>query len=184
MWLARGLALAGRYREAVNEANKAKRYHSDPGFAYRYARLMSLTGETRRSLDWFRYSLRQGMENVAFARKDPDLEKMRADRKDDFAKLTEVKASWVIDWGIINPDEIVLTNTSGFALTDVSFEVRVRSSGYADWAETLLKCDYIPRGGQVHLEDRRQGHYLARPGRGGVGHAPLRREPLGEARPA
>jgi hypothetical protein len=147
MLLARALGCAGRYVEAIDVAAKAKPFHRDPYFAYRHARLMSLTGSPERSLEWFKFAIQLGYNDIAFARGDPDLQLMREKHSQAFADLIGVKWEWKIDWGIIGPDKIILTNRSPFTLTDISFDVAVSSTGFPDWRRTLT-CDSIRPGGE------------------------------------
>ena len=146
MLLARAMACAGRYPEAVEAASKAEPYFRDPYFAYRFARLMSLVGNTKKSLEWFDLSLRSGFSDITAARNDPDLERLHKDRAAGFNELTRVRFNWKINWGVITTDDIVLENRSLFPITNLKLNVTVSSTGYTDWTRTLT-CDSIPAGG-------------------------------------
>lgn len=149
MMLARALAMCGRYDDAIAAANKADaipNIHNDPYFALRYSKLMSLTGNAPLALDWFRWAISKGFDNVAVARTDPDLKRLREEKDDEFNQLTKVEWTWEIGWGYqVGSDTITLTNKSGFSIHDVKLTPTVSSSGYADW-QTALTCDRIGPG--------------------------------------
>jgi hypothetical protein len=149
MMLARALAMCGRFDDAVTAANKADanpEFHNDPYFAYRYAKLMTLTGNVPLALDWLRWSISKGFDDVAAARTDPDLKRLREEKSDEFARLTRIAWAWDIGWGYqVASDTVTLTNNSRFSLHDVELTPTVHSDGYADW-QTTLRCDRIGPG--------------------------------------
>jgi hypothetical protein len=144
--LAKALGCAGQYAEAVETSWRAKPFHNDPTFAYNFACLLSLDGQSKAAHDWLEYALRQGFSDVAHARIDADLERLRAERSEDFANLTQVRFTWSIGWGIIGPDQVVVRNESIFPLTAVRLTAHVTSSGYPGWDNTMA-CNYVPAGG-------------------------------------
>jgi tetratricopeptide (TPR) repeat protein len=119
---------AGEHKEALNVATKAKKRHRDSGFAYDYACLLSLDGQTKLALDWLEFSFKQGNDDVIWARKDPELAKVRTDHPERFNRVTEVKWSWRINFGNFN-DDIVLTNNSNFTLTNIAITPVITKNG-------------------------------------------------------
>jgi hypothetical protein len=143
MLLARAKAAAGEVGEAINAANKVDKSSIDGGYAYRYAKLMSMSHQAQKSLEWLQYSFKLGFDGVAHAKVSPDFAFLRDTLSDDFASAVKVSYEWTINWGYrISDDTITVTNNSDFPLTNVVLSPTVKSSGYDDWT-TTLKCDRI-----------------------------------------
>jgi hypothetical protein len=147
MLLARALAMNGDYAGAVRASAEARPFHGDAAFAYRCAKLHSLSGDTDRALEWFDRAITSGFPNVPDARATPDLEALRRANRDAFARILKPRFEWRIEWGILGPDKIILTNKSPFPLTGVRLKLRVTSTGSPDWHGDLA-CDAIEPGGE------------------------------------
>jgi hypothetical protein len=133
--LARALNFAGFHGEALATASKAQKLYRNPGFAYDYACLMSLDGQTKLALEWLEFSFKLGGSNVAWAKQDPELAKVRTQQAEGFTRLTQVKWGWTIKYGVFN-DDIVLENNSPFPLTNVTLTPTIKKNGRT-YARTL-----------------------------------------------
>ena len=102
------------------------------------------------SLEALQEAFELGWYDVAHANNDPDLDNLRAQRPKEYAALTEVKWAWRINYGVFN-DDIILTNNSAFALTDVELQVNIQN-GQQQWAP---KCEieYLPPGATYTWEN-------------------------------
>jgi len=150
--LARALAFSGRYGEALAAARvAAKPYEHDPGFALRYAKLMSLTGSLSQAGEWLAYAYSLGYSEVNYVRSSPDFANFRRGQAERFSELTTPRLRQPeFIWGLIM-DDVVLHNDSPFALTNVVSKVWVRK-GQQTW-NLDLKCKSIPAGGSCKLEN-------------------------------
>jgi hypothetical protein len=87
-----------------------------------------------------------GFNQIAFARKDPDLAWMRETEATRFAAVTQVNFEWTFHWGVLFlSDDIVLTNKSPFAITNVKVTPRVKFTSDPDWEQTF-QVDRIEPG--------------------------------------
>lgn len=115
--------------EALRHANDVVRLReSDSGFCYNYACLMSRAGAPEKSLQWLDASIKRGNSNVAWARKDPDLQQVRQSHGEQFAELVRPKWSWSVtdDWLW---DDVILRNDSSFALSNITLSVTLKKGG-------------------------------------------------------
>jgi hypothetical protein len=137
--LALALAAAGRQAEAVATATEVARLRgNDPGFAYNCACLLSVTGATKNALGWLEHAVKQcGFGDIAWAKADPDLARVRSEQASGFRELTAVRFEWSIDWGTLSHDDIVLVNKSPFPLTNVTLDATVSSTGANPWTRQL-----------------------------------------------
>jgi tetratricopeptide (TPR) repeat protein len=146
--LAWALAGAGRFDDALALLRQiVDLKQSDVGYAYNSACLLSIKGRTGEALDWLKQAIKNGWADIAHAKSDPDLARVRSERAARFNDLITVKFDWSIDWGLIS-DDIVLTNRSAFPLTNIAASVKVTSSRHADWVDTLKAPGLAP--GQTH----------------------------------
>ncbi len=133
--LAKALNFKGLHKEALKVASECTQLFNDPGFAYDLACLLSLNGDTAQSLSWLGRALANGHTGVNWARRDPDLRRLRRLEADAFDSLTKVEFSWQIEWGVLN-DDIALTNKSAFALTNVVLRPSIMLDDRV-WSPTL-----------------------------------------------
>lgn len=146
--LAWALAGAGRFDDTLTLLSQlVELKRSDVVYAYNLACLLSIQGQPGEALGWLEVAIKNGWTNISHVRSDPDLARVRNERAAQFNALTAVKFDWSIDWGILS-DDIILTNRSGFPLTNITASVRVTSSGYTDWVQTLQVPGLAP--GQTH----------------------------------
>ncbi len=131
---------SGKLEEALIQANEVSRLrHNSSGYAYNMACLLSCLHKDE-SIQWSEYAVRSsGYNNIAFAKKDPDLAWMRRTEAARFEAVTQVAFEWRIDWGLFS-DDIVVTNKSPFAITNVKFTPTVKSTGYPDWQQTVFRA--------------------------------------------
>jgi hypothetical protein len=148
--LARALNFAGRPADALRTASDAKKQFGKPGFAYDYACLLSLNGDTKLSLEWLTHAFKLGHTDVIWTRRDPDLAALRRDKGTEFDKLTTATATWKIEFGLFN-DDIVVTNTSAFPLTDVRLTPKIVRNGQT-YTKTL-RVAYLAPGRSYTWED-------------------------------
>ena len=66
--------------------------------------------------------------HLARLRRDADLAVVRSQRAADYAALTTVRASWDINFGVLN-DDVMLKNESPFPLTGVVLRIQVKAKG-------------------------------------------------------
>jgi tetratricopeptide (TPR) repeat protein len=112
-------------------------------FAYGYACLLSRTGSADLSLTWFNYAIAKGYNDIAHAKRDPNLAFLRQVKAEQFADATAVKWNWNIVYGFFN-DDITLTNNSAFTITNVTFDVRLEQDKRT-WTPKLT-AEAIPPG--------------------------------------
>jgi hypothetical protein len=145
--LARALAFSGRYQEAAGAATDALRLRKDLGddayFCYRYAKLMSLTGNLDLVNSWIEKAYHDGFHDIAQFRDDPDLEAFRSQRAQQFQTLTTIHWSWEIKYGFIW-DDVIVKNSSPFDMTNVQVQVHIRK-GSSTW-DPVIKCSLIKAG--------------------------------------
>ena len=150
--LARILAASGDVPRAIDAANAVDPSHRDIRFKFIYAKLASMAGDSKCSLDWLRAAFASGHEMVQHARTSPDFKNLRDTFPNEFLELTTVKSTWSIGWGFrINNDTVKLTNNSAFPLTNVALVPKVTCPGYADWSQRLT-CARIEPGESVTWE--------------------------------
>jgi hypothetical protein len=147
--LARIRAASGDVPGAIAAANAVDSSHRDLRFKFYYAKLASMVGDCKCSLDWLRSAFASGHEMVKHARTSPDFKNLRDAFPNEFLELTTVKSTWSIGWGFrIDNDTITLTNKSAFPLTNVALVPEVTCPGYADWSQRLT-CDRLAPGDSV-----------------------------------
>ena len=152
--LARALAFAGRYEEAAASAAAAyqlrKEWGNDPWFCFRYAKLLSLTGDLNLVGDWIVQAYRSGFHNVAEIRTDPEFELFRIKRPQQFQNLTSVTWRWHVKYGLML-DDVVIENTSPFDLTNVQVQLHIRK-GTRAW-NPIVKCAQIAAGSSCQADN-------------------------------
>ncbi len=117
-----------RLNEAMAVANDVlKLRQNTPKFSYQYACLCSRIEDYDHAFDWLKQAISQGMTEIPLAKVDPDLSDLRRNRTAKFNDLVTTKWSWQIHWGTFN-DDITLTNTSAFALTNVVWTPRIEQN--------------------------------------------------------
>jgi tetratricopeptide (TPR) repeat protein len=145
--LARALAFAGRYQEALSSAQTAYNtdhsWNTDPGYCIRYAKLMSFTNDQDQAVNWIGRAYQFGYNDVSRIRSDPDFSALRSQKSDDFQRLTTVKSNWYVKYNLML-DDVVIQNYSNFDLTHVKLQVHIRK-GSQVW-NVVAKCDYIQSG--------------------------------------
>ena len=139
------LMASGRPGDALQQANEIYSLRKNDGsFAFNYARLLSYSNQPQAALASLQTAVRQlGYDAIAAAKTDPDFAVLREAGAKEFRALAAVKATWNIQFGILN-DDIVLTNYSTFPLTNVRFACRIVSNS-RPWTPTLM-CEHIKPG--------------------------------------
>jgi hypothetical protein len=139
------LAYDGRIQEAIQQAAEVyPQRHATPSYAYNLACLNSISGNTDLAFQWLEYAIKGcGWNSIPQAKKDPDLATVRAAKREAFAQLTTPTCNWEIKFGLLM-DDVVITNTSPFAITNVVLDVRVESKDHV-WTPQL-KVDRIEPG--------------------------------------
>ncbi len=148
--LALALNCAGLHEEALNMANRVRKLTRTPEYAYNYACLLSLDGQTKLALEWHEFAFKLGDSNVAWAKQDPELKRVGEDQAEAFARITEVKWEWRINYGIFN-DDIVLTNKSVFPLTNITVVPTIMKNGQT--FTKSLTVGYLAAGQSYTWED-------------------------------
>jgi hypothetical protein len=142
--LAFALMSVNSLKESVKYANDVVRLRaSDPGFCYNYACLMSRINAPEKSLEWLDASIKRGNSNVAWARKDPDLQRVRQSHGKQFAQLVTPKWSWRVtdDWLW---DDVILKNESLFPLSNITLSVTLNKG--RGQKNLKLTCEYLAPG--------------------------------------
>lgn len=121
--LSRSLAFAGAHRTARDILGHVPLSDDYPMLCYRGAKLHSLTHDSKEALAALRAALNLGFALVKFAKTDPDLAFVRADRPTDFAELFALRCRWDVR-GSLLPD-ILVRNDSRYPLTNVRVVVSV-----------------------------------------------------------
>jgi hypothetical protein len=139
------LFASGQLEDALNQLNGVMHVRKNTiAYAYIMAKLYSCLRQ-KEAIEWFEHAVQNlGYDGINFARSDPDLAWMRRTQAARFNSLTEVKYEWRIDWGLLS-DDIVFTNKSPFAITNVEFTPLVESTGYFDWTRTF-RADRMEAG--------------------------------------
>ena len=152
--LARALAFAGRYSEGASSATTAlninAKLRDDPGFAYRYAKLMCLSGRNDLVSGWLQQAFNDGYSQIKSLRVDPDFQLFKAQQAQSFDALTKVRWRWNIDFGVML-DDVVVANLSAFDLTNVKVQVHV-VKGSTVW-DRSFGCSSIKAGGTCKGEN-------------------------------
>jgi len=121
--LAKALGCAGRFADAVAEANKVLDWLNQSGdndFVYEYVRLTCLAQcDLDQCLSNLKIALLRDPVDVDRARHDPDLAELRRQKGEALDDLLRVKCIYGIHYGIWN-DDVTVTNHSAFALTNLS----------------------------------------------------------------
>lgn len=139
------LAAAGRPADALRQARSIHSIRKDdPSYAYVMTALLAKNGSHEESLKWLAYLLSAcSPDLVTVYRSDPGLVPLRRARPAACEELFQVKYQWHIKWSVLN-DDILLTNTSAFPLTNVVFSPTITSGGKV-WAPKL-KAERIDLG--------------------------------------
>ncbi|MBL8879521.1 MAG: hypothetical protein JNG88_10415 [Phycisphaerales bacterium] len=128
--LAKCLHFAGNFSDALRVAEKLRT--NDHFLAYDYACILSKNRKYAEALRELSRSYSLGATNVAWARRDPDLEGLRAAMPNEFQSLTTPKITFEIEWGFFRND-VHLRNESPFGLTNV--EIRPCGQFVVDWED-------------------------------------------------
>jgi hypothetical protein len=140
MQLARALAFNRRFGDALEAANAASRqYGREAGFAYRYAKLLSLNYQLDKSVEWLAFAYQLGWQDVSDARTTPDFANLRQGRRQPFEQLTTVKLSPAIRFHPGFFDDILIRNDSPFTLTNVHFKASIQNQGQTYTADVTVK---------------------------------------------
>jgi hypothetical protein len=140
------LMQSGHLNEALRQARLVEPLRRNTlRFAYNFARLLSCTGEHDASFAYFEHAVRNlGYNAILQAKRDPDLRAMRSAHKREFDNLTAVRWGWRINYGAWGfNDDILITNNSAFALTNVTFDGKFTSSG-GSWTPHLTPSRLEP----------------------------------------
>lgn len=152
MELARALAFTGRYDEALLAAEASARfYNDDPVFLYRYAKLLSLHGDTSAAENTLRRALNRGYTDIRWLRTDPDFSGLRRARPEQFENLTTIRIRSQISWGMLL-DDIVLHNDSEFPLTDLAIDLQI-VQGNQRWTVSQENCTSIAAHGTCTISN-------------------------------
>jgi hypothetical protein len=151
MLLSHSLASAGQFGEAIRAANEDRDpWSRDPSFCYRYAKLMSLTYQLDLAGDWLAQAYDTGFHDIDAVRADADLASFRAGHPELYAHLTNVR--WTFTIIRDQPrDDIVVTNKSPFALTNVIIDIYIRQGSRA-W-EPVIRLDSLEPLGSYKAHD-------------------------------
>ena len=120
------LGATGNIKEAVKQAKEVCHLRRKTvRYAYNYACLMSVSGETDTAFEWLSYAIKTlGCHDISGVKRDPDLAAMRKAKQKEFNDLVAVKYNWDINWGVFN-DDIILHNNSAFTITNIALSVRI-----------------------------------------------------------
>lgn len=134
--LAWALLTNGRIDEALSVSHEITDHLQNfPGSCYQMASITSAAGQFDNSLQWLERAIDLGWIDIAILKNNPLLADLRSARPEAFQELTDVKWSWSIDWGIFN-DDILLTNKSNFALTNVTLDFELKQDART-WKDSL-----------------------------------------------
>ena len=149
------LGIGGRFPEAMKQATGVfPLRQADPAFLYHYASLWSASGSPDQST---LANIRSAMSHESLSsdlfepitlqamKRDPNLAALRQKYSTEFDDLVKLKTEWFIDWGIIS-DDIRLVNNSAFPITNVKFDVTVKSTGFADWGPFRFEVARVDPG--------------------------------------
>jgi hypothetical protein len=140
----RALALSGRFGDASNVMGSVTKAHTgDAGFALKYAKVLSLSGQPTYSIAWVKYCLSLDSTQLNHIRSSEDFSGVRTGLPSEFKEATSVKFSWSKELGYLS-DEISLTNNSLFAITDVKFSVALLDSNLNSWEKDLFVESIAP----------------------------------------
>jgi tetratricopeptide (TPR) repeat protein len=146
--LARGLAMSGRYDDAVTAANGAlerapEAWRNDPSFCFRYASMLSLDNQLDNVGGWISRAYQDGFTRADSIRSSGDFENFRRARPDEYERLTKAKITYRVDFGIFN-DDVIITNISPFTLNKLQAQVTIRK-GAQTWTPKI-ECDSVAAG--------------------------------------
>jgi len=138
------LMASGNLDDAIKQVIEIQKLRQNTiRYAMNCARLCNAAGQTDNSFAWFQYAVKNlGYNNVGQARTDPDLAAMRQAKAQDFEKLMACTSTWRIEWGVFN-DDITLTNTSAYAITNVVLNCHIESHGQT-WTPQLKAQSIMP----------------------------------------
>lgn len=133
------LGLSGEHAQSLDAfASIQDLRRQDRQYAYNYACISSVTGNTDKAMEWLEHSIKVlGFNDIAHAKRDSDLENLRKAKRRQFDELVTVKFEWQVNLGLF-PD-VIIKNQSAFALTGVVLSVKSRQVGRADddWVRNL-----------------------------------------------
>ena len=133
--------------ESLKIANQLSDFRKDNAwFNYKYACLCSRIGDYDHALGWLGNSIGDGFADFSGLKLDSDLQALRLTRPKQLADLMEVKWRWRYVPGIFN-DDITVTNTSNFILTNVTIEVTLTAND-KNYSATLTANSISP--GETH----------------------------------
>ncbi len=138
------LGANGDLRAALAQAQEVIRLRGQTQrFAYHYACIQSRLGNAEAAYQWLDYAIKLGFNRTTDIKANPDLAFLRSSKAADFEQLVAIKYDWHPHWGLLN-DDIVFTNDSNFALTNMTLEVRLEQDGRR-WSLNL-NADVIAAG--------------------------------------
>jgi len=143
--LAWALAANGQHQDALKKYQEvATLRNRSKTFAYNMACIHSITGSNDKALAWLKQAIVQlGYSNLARAKRDPDLAKLRKTMPTEFSALTEIKFNWNIRTRL-GRDDVLLKNYSTFTLTNVTFKLNIVNANQS--ISIILKVKKIPPG--------------------------------------
>lgn len=159
------LGIAGRFPEARKQANDVfSLRQGDSAFLFHYASLCSVSGSpNKNTFSNIRAALSYGNSisdidssewiTLQTIKTSPNLAALREEFATEFDDLVKTKYEWFIDWGLFS-DDIRLVNKSAFPITDVKFDVTVKSTRDGSWGPYRFECARIGPGQSVRWNTR------------------------------
>ncbi len=138
------LMQSGHLKEALEQARSVEKLRQNTRrYSYNLACLLSALDAPEEAYKWFNHAVRDlGYNSIVAAKKDPDLEKMRRSKKNEFDALVAVNCTWSVDYGFMN-DDLLLQNNSAFPITHVVLTARITPNRSE---APKLKADLIKPG--------------------------------------
>ena len=138
------LGASGNIKDAVKQYTEVHHLRGKTLlYAYNYACLLSMSGETDRAFEWLAYAVKTlGWRDISHVKTDPDLAAMRKAKRKEFNDLVSVKYRWSIYFGLFN-DDIIMYNDSAFTITNVVLSAKI-VQGSKVWTPALKVKSVAP----------------------------------------
>lgn len=151
MLLAAALLANNDVQESITVTNEIlPKLKEDGDFMYHVACVCSRASDFKNALGWLENAVATGGTDIPWTWADPDLAALRRAEDAKFREIVRPKVTWEVSYGMFN-DDVVLTNKSPFALTNLTLNIDLRQ-GDKRW-QKVLKADRIEAGKAVTWEN-------------------------------
>ena len=146
LYKAKALAYLGEFSKAAETISEViPLQQKNTHVHYVAARIQSRSGLQSEALASIKRALFAGWTDLKSLKRSPDLAPLRSAHTAEFNDLLKVKYEWYPVDGIFT-DDVVLTNKSAFALTNITFRVDLKTGNQAPICRMLEKLPRLEVG--------------------------------------